>query len=115
MNAAAVQDMSPSEAKSALLRARHYMQRMRTNNEAIVGRVTVGAMVAAGGVAAAVLDQKMPTVPGTSFPTKAALGGICAAVGIADGAGKFSDQLAGFGFGLLGSLAEETAKKALAA
>lgn len=110
-----VAEMTPSEAKSALVRARTYLQKAKANNEQVVGRMTVGAMVMAGGVAAAVFDSKMPVVPGTAFPMKVAVGGLCAAVGLADGAGKFSDQLAGLGFGLLSSQAEASARKALAA
>lgn len=103
------------ETKSQLQRARAYISNMRSQNEEIVGRVTSGAMTVGGGVIAAVLDQKMPHLPGTSFPTKVALGMLAAGIGCVDGAGKFSDQLASLGFGMLAVEANQTTTKALAA
>lgn len=103
------------ETKSQLARARAYIANMRANNEQIVGRVASGAMTVGGGVLAAILDAKMPHVPGTNFPAKVALGMAAAAVGCVDGAGKFSDQLASLGFGMLAVEANQTAAKALAA
>ena len=103
------------ETKSQLQRARAYIQNMRSSNEQIVGRVTSGAMTVGGGVLAAIVDAKMPHLPGTNFPTKVALGALAAGVGCVDGAGKFSDQLASLGFGLLAVEANQTTSKALAA
>lgn len=103
------------EVKTQLQRARTALANVRNQSEAIVGRATLGAMAMGGGVVAAALDMKMPTVPGTQFPMKVAVGGIAAALGLADGAGKFSDQLASFGWGLLTTQAYDSTKKALAA
>ena len=104
-----------TEAKTQLQRARAYVANMRSKNEETVGRVTSGTMTVGGGVLAALLDSKMSHIPGTSFPTKVALGAIAAAVGCVDGAGKFSDQLASLGFGLLAVEANQVTAKALAA
>jgi hypothetical protein len=114
-NVAAVHDMSPTESKRALIAARNYIAHMKEHREEIGGRLATGAMVGAGAAFAAVLDAKLANIPGTSFPMKIAVGLVFAGIGCSEGAGKYSDQVAGLGFGMLGSEAYDITHKALTA
>jgi hypothetical protein len=109
-------------AETALSDARQQIQRMksalaniREKGEHAVGVAANGGAIVMGGITAAIIDNKFPNLPSTSFPTKVAVGGLAAAVGLAEGVGKHSDLLAYYGFSLLSSKAEEMTTKALAA
>ena len=104
-----------AEARTTIQRMRTAMSNMRERGERAVGVAANGGAIVMGGISAAVIDSKFPTLPSTTFPTKVALGGLAAALGLAEGVGKHSDLLAYYGFSLLSSKAEEMTVKALAA
>src|SRR5215204_1623463 len=109
-------------AENALTDARHTIQRMRSamanmreKGEHAVGVAANGGAIVMGGITAAIIDNKFPTLPSTTFPTKVALGGLAAAMGLGGAAGKHSDLLSYYGFSLLASKAEQMTSAALAA
>lgn len=109
-------------AETALNEARHTIQRMRTamatmreKGEKAMETAANGGAIVMGGITAAILDTKAPNIPGTQIPTKVALGGLGAALGLGGAVGKHSDLLAYYGFSLLSSKAEQMTLKALAA
>lgn len=62
---------------------------------------THGVLTAAGGVAAGVLQVKMPMIPGTNIPSDLAIGAGCVLASMLDLADGYDDQLNSFGSGLL--------------
>lgn len=71
---------------------------------------THGVLTAAGGVAAGVLQVKMPVIPGTNIPSDVAIGAGCVLAAMLDLADGFDDQLNAFGSGMLAvAAARETA------
>jgi hypothetical protein len=62
---------------------------------------THGVLTAAGGVAAGVLQVKMPVLPGTNIPSDLAIGAGCVLASMLDLADGYDEQLNSFGSGLL--------------
>jgi hypothetical protein len=76
--------------------------------------VVVGtALTAGGGVLAAVLDDKMPTMPVIGGDSKLAIGGLLVGAALLDVAGDYGEQLTELGGGCLAVVAHEHTLKAL--
>jgi hypothetical protein len=77
-------------------------------------RVVMGTVLTAGGgVVAALLDAKMPTMPVTGGDSKLVVGGALVSLALMDIAGDYGEQMTEIGSGILSIVAYEHAKAAL--
>lgn len=96
-------------------RAKHALANVKEQAEHATMLGMHSLLTASGGAAAAVLDAKMPHVPGTQVDSKLAVGSALCALALFDVAGDMSEQLNSVGAGMLAVAAHEATKKALGA
>lgn len=77
-------------------------------------KVISGSLLTAGGGAlAAVLDEKMATIPGLNVDSKLVVGAALVSASVLDLAGDYGEQMTEVGSGLLAVVAYDATKKAL--
>lgn len=101
------------QVKTQLQRAKHALANVREQAEHAVSLGTTALLTSAGGAGAAVLDVKMPKIPGTEVDSKLAVGSAFCAMALFDMGGEYSEQLNAIGSGMLAVSAYDAAKKAL--
>jgi hypothetical protein len=108
-------DTKIEKIKDQLARAKNALANIKEHTEHASALGMSAIMTAAGGSAAAVLDVKMATIPGTEIDSKLAVGSTLCALALFDVAGDYSEQLNALGAGMLAVSAHEATKKALEA
>lgn len=100
-NSLALSEHSKGDLAAKWHRAEKTLKNMREQTKHAAKLGTHGIMTAAGGVAAGVLQVKMPMIPGTNIPSDIAIGSACVLAAMLDLADGFDEQLNAFGSGLL--------------
>lgn len=100
--------------KDKLVRARNQIANIREEVAHATEMVTDSVLVASGGAVAAVLDAKMPKIPGTELDSKLIVGSLMCGMASFGGAGDYSRQLNAIGGGLLAVEAHAQVTKMLA-
>lgn len=103
-----------SKAQEIEQRFKNFKANIKEHSERGAAVISGSLLTAGGGALAAVLDAKMPKVPGLEIDSKLALGGALVAAAVLDLAGDYSMQMTEVGSGLLAVVAHEATTKALA-
>jgi hypothetical protein len=92
---------SKTEALAAYTRLKGQVQKARGEAEAVAGRAMIIGGSAAGGAATAILEKKLPNVPGTEINTSVAAAGVIGAGAIAGLFGRYNDPMAALAGGII--------------
>ncbi len=106
--------ITKTEAVEKLQRAQASLKRLREEGKRVAKQGTNVIMTAAGGAAAGILSVQMPKVPNTNVDTDLALGSVLVALGVADIAGEFSEQVTALGSGMLAAATARETRKIMA-
>lgn len=101
------------QVKNQLARAKAALGNIKEHAEHASQLGMTAILTSVGGAGAAVLDVKMPKVPGTDIDSKLAVGSALCALALFDVAGDMSEQINSVGAGMLAVAAHEATKKAL--
>lgn len=111
---AAASNNSITVWKEKFHRAKNQIQNMREEVERGVEMMTDSVVTATGGAVNAVLESKMPKLPGTEIDSGLALGALACGLASFGGAGDYSRQLNCLGSGILAVEAYKQTQKMLA-
>lgn len=103
-----------NKAEEAIQRYNRFKNSIKEHSEHASQVVMGTVLTAGGGVVAAVLDQKMPTMPVIGGDSKLVIGGALCGLALMDIAGDYGVQMTEIGSGILSVVAYEHAKNALA-
>jgi hypothetical protein len=106
-------DSKIEKLNTQLHRAKQALSNVKEQAEHAVSLGMDALLTSTGGAAAAVLDEKMPKVPGTEVDSKLALGSALCAMALFDVAGEYSAQLNALGAGMLAVSAYDMTREAL--
>lgn len=104
-----------SQARSAVERLKSRLANMREEAKAAAKTGTTSLIVIGGGAAAGAVQAKMPTLPGSTVPTAAALGSLLVAAAMTGMLEEQADSVAAFGAGMLAAMAARETEKMLKA
>lgn len=102
-----------NKAEEAMAKYKRFRASIQEHSERASEVIMGAVLTSAGGVVAAVLDQKMPTAPVIGGDSKLILGGALVTMALMDVAGDYGPQMTELGSGMLAVVAHEQTTKAL--